>query len=347
MERAPEQSPNIHEYRVLATTLTSTMQAELDEAARQGFRFVPQTLVGGNRNELVMVVERPPVSPSWTHKYLLLATKNTGTLHKEMRKAAGNGFTFVDLVSRREHMALFEKHAGPATTSQEQAAAASKRDSSNPYLLLATEKLSTMQKELNKNAAKKYRAVAGSATSGSEIAVLLEKDGQSGEAVEQALLASSNVNALAAGVKTTGSAPIIGLKSSAGSLLELKLNGLAADGFRLVPRTLAWKRSPGDPVTGKLARLPVVGSSPSIFDQLTNGLDDTLVAIMIKRKSEARFNYLVLDTTRRSTMQAEISNAVQGGYAPVAMIGPSITTGYDFLLRSVTEQLILVFEKVV
>jgi hypothetical protein len=53
-------APARHEYRLLATKKTSTMQKELAEAGDQGFEFVgvtvAQTLVGGN--EVVSILRR-------------------------------------------------------------------------------------------------------------------------------------------------------------------------------------------------------------------------------------------------------------------------------------------------
>ena len=39
---------NTYEYRLLATTKTSTMQKELGEAASQGFRLIPSTMISKN-----------------------------------------------------------------------------------------------------------------------------------------------------------------------------------------------------------------------------------------------------------------------------------------------------------
>jgi hypothetical protein len=60
LEKAPDTKLVRHEYRLLATKKTSTMQTELSEAGEQGFEFVgmtvAQTLVGGN--EVVAILRR-------------------------------------------------------------------------------------------------------------------------------------------------------------------------------------------------------------------------------------------------------------------------------------------------
>jgi hypothetical protein len=60
LEKAPDAKIVRHEYRLLATKKTSTMQKELTEAGEQGFEFVgmtvAKTLVGGD--EVVAILRR-------------------------------------------------------------------------------------------------------------------------------------------------------------------------------------------------------------------------------------------------------------------------------------------------
>jgi hypothetical protein len=83
------------EYRLLATSKTSTMQKELQEAADAGFEFVGQTvfesLFGGK--EVAAILERNPeagAKPQWEYK--LIATKRTSTLQKELQELGDQGF---------------------------------------------------------------------------------------------------------------------------------------------------------------------------------------------------------------------------------------------------------------
>jgi len=63
MERDSEARPERHEYKLLATSKTSTMQKELIEAGEAGFRFVgmtvAETALGGR--ELVTILRRDAV----------------------------------------------------------------------------------------------------------------------------------------------------------------------------------------------------------------------------------------------------------------------------------------------
>jgi hypothetical protein len=88
------------EYRLLATSKTSTMQRELQDAGDVGFEFKGQTVFksafGGQ--EVVAILERTKdqrVSRRW--EYRLLATSKTSTMQKELSEAGAQGFEFVGL----------------------------------------------------------------------------------------------------------------------------------------------------------------------------------------------------------------------------------------------------------
>jgi hypothetical protein len=84
-------------YRLLATTKTSTMQKEMQEAGDAGFEYKGQTVFkstfGGE--EVVVVLERDESIDSPRYEYRLLATKRTSTLEKELGEAMTAGYTFV------------------------------------------------------------------------------------------------------------------------------------------------------------------------------------------------------------------------------------------------------------
>lgn len=80
-----------YEYRLLATSKTSTMQKELQEAGDAGFEYRDQTVHG----EVMTILERDTEAPIIRYEYLLLATKKTGTMQKELQPAGEAGFEFV------------------------------------------------------------------------------------------------------------------------------------------------------------------------------------------------------------------------------------------------------------
>jgi hypothetical protein len=89
-----------YEYRLLATTKTSTMQRELEEAAAAGFQYRGQSvfasMFGGK--EVVVILERDREASSkdrW--EYRLLATSKTSTMQRELSDTGAQGFEYVGM----------------------------------------------------------------------------------------------------------------------------------------------------------------------------------------------------------------------------------------------------------
>lgn len=108
------QPPDTYAYELLATTKTSTMQKELNEAARRGFRLLPETMMQKEQMlgpiEIVMVLEKAP-GKAQHYEYLLQATTRTSTMQKEITQATEGGYKVVGMVSRDEHMVILERAA--------------------------------------------------------------------------------------------------------------------------------------------------------------------------------------------------------------------------------------------
>jgi hypothetical protein len=129
-------------YRILATSKTSTMQKEMNEAAEAGFRFGGvmggDTAFGGS--EVVTVMVRTGEVTS-RYQYRLLATTKTSTMQKEMQAAGDAGFeyrgqtVFSSAFGGDEVVVILERDRTARLQLFE-------------YRLLATNKTSTMQKEL-------------------------------------------------------------------------------------------------------------------------------------------------------------------------------------------------------
>lgn len=88
------------DYRLLATSKTSTMQRELQDAAAAGFEYRGQSvfssMFGGK--EVVVILERDREAATkdrW--EYRLLATSKTSTMQRELAEAGAQGFEFVGL----------------------------------------------------------------------------------------------------------------------------------------------------------------------------------------------------------------------------------------------------------
>lgn len=89
-----------YEYRVLATSKTSTLQKELQEAADAGWLAVGQTvfesMFGGK--ETAAILQRDAERPTAVrYEYKLIATSKTSTLAKELQEIAEQGFRAVGL----------------------------------------------------------------------------------------------------------------------------------------------------------------------------------------------------------------------------------------------------------
>ncbi len=173
--RGQELATSRFEYELLATTRTSTMEKELNEAAGAGFRF--EGVMGGETSfggkEIVAIVSREVGVDATVHyEYKLLATNKTGTMQKEMAKAAAEGFVYRgqtvadSLFGGREVIIIMERHRDTTEALVE-------------YRLLATNKTGTMQKELSEAAEDGYRyrgvTVASTSFGGQEVVVITER----------------------------------------------------------------------------------------------------------------------------------------------------------------------------
>src|SRR5262245_13230885 len=90
------EAPANIDYRLLATSKTSTMEKEMNDVASAGYKFSAvmggETAFGGK--ETVVVMERAEPDSAPPRLYKLLATNKTSTLEKEMNQAGSEGFMF-------------------------------------------------------------------------------------------------------------------------------------------------------------------------------------------------------------------------------------------------------------
>jgi hypothetical protein len=133
-----------YDYRLLATTKTSTMEKELNEAAAAGFSFSSvmggETGIGG-KEVVVVMAKKTGTQSSGARKYKLLATSRTSTMQKELQQAGDEGFDYCG-------QTVFQSTFGGREVS-----VILESDPSSPkrrieFKLLATTRTSTMEKEL-------------------------------------------------------------------------------------------------------------------------------------------------------------------------------------------------------
>lgn len=88
---------NRFQYKLLATSKTSTMQKELQQAGNAGFEYKGQTVFettfGGE--EVVVILEKDKEFPLKQYEYKLLATSKTSTMQKELTQAGEAGYSYV------------------------------------------------------------------------------------------------------------------------------------------------------------------------------------------------------------------------------------------------------------
>jgi hypothetical protein len=122
------------EYRLLATSRTTTMEKELNAAASDGYRL-EGTMGGDTRGEVITVMRKAQGGSKYHYK--LLATSRTGTMQKELQDAANEGYDYRGYTARGEVLVILERDVTkPARKNYD-------------YKLLATSRTSTMQKELD------------------------------------------------------------------------------------------------------------------------------------------------------------------------------------------------------
>jgi len=108
--------PKTYKYKLLATTRTGTMNRELNEAAADGWRLLPRTMISKQGVgpfagiEIIVLLERAP-DTEMKYEYKLLATTLTRTLQKEVTESMAAGYTLAGMVSRDEHMVIMERES--------------------------------------------------------------------------------------------------------------------------------------------------------------------------------------------------------------------------------------------
>jgi hypothetical protein len=139
------------DYRILATSKTSTMEKELNEAAARGYRFA-KAMGGKSANggqEVIVAMVNDPAGGQGALQYKLLATSKTSTMERELQRWADEGYEYVE-------QTVFQSAFGGREVVVIMEADPSRKELHSTYRLLATTKTSTMQKELQEAGARGY-----------------------------------------------------------------------------------------------------------------------------------------------------------------------------------------------
>jgi hypothetical protein len=164
------------DYRILATSKTSTMEKELNEAAAGGYRFAKAMggkSANGGQEVIVAMVKEAATAAQGTLRYKLLATTKTSTMQKEMQRWADEGYEYVE-------QTVFQSAFGGREVVVIMEADSDSKAPRSTYQLLATTKTSTMQKELQEAGAQGFvllgLTVAKTEIGGDEVVAVLRKN---------------------------------------------------------------------------------------------------------------------------------------------------------------------------
>jgi hypothetical protein len=154
------------QYKLLATTRTSTMQKEINETAAQGYRIIVGAPTSGSEMALFLSRDGTVAQP---YQYKLLATSRTGTMEKELNETADGGFRLLPstMIAKKgaftdsvEIVLIMERPPRPTSRYQ--------------YRLLATSRTSTLQKEVTEAKDAGYKVVG--MVSRDEHIVIMERE---------------------------------------------------------------------------------------------------------------------------------------------------------------------------
>jgi hypothetical protein len=161
-------------FKLLATKKTSTMEKEMNEAADSGYRFEGfnggETMFGGKESVAIFSTS---ADLKTKYKYRLLATNKTSTMQKELQEYGDAGYQYVGQAvfetsfGGKEVVIILEKDLSVTEIPRYE------------YKLFATNKTSTMEKELNEGGTQGYRfvgvTVAQTSFGGKEVVVITRK----------------------------------------------------------------------------------------------------------------------------------------------------------------------------
>jgi hypothetical protein len=166
----------LRDFKVLATNRTSTMEKEMNEASTSGFRF--EATMGGESafggSEVIVVMSKAKSgSLAGKYSYKLLAANKTGTMQKELQAAGNDGYeykgqtVFKSAFGGNEVVVILERDRDAPRRRFE-------------YKLLATNKTSTMQKELQQAGDAGFAfvglTISETAFGGKELVTILRKE---------------------------------------------------------------------------------------------------------------------------------------------------------------------------
>src|SRR3954468_18948637 len=109
------------QYKLLATSRNSTLEKEINEAAREGYRFAGTMGGDTHEGEIITIMRKLPDGDDRDRfQYKLLATERTGTMQREMQEVADAGYEYAGQMARGKVMLIMERNKTEATRSPPQ-----------------------------------------------------------------------------------------------------------------------------------------------------------------------------------------------------------------------------------
>ena len=258
------------EFRFVSTTKTATFEKELNDVARQGYRFI-RLAKSFNDTGLSGLAARPQSGAADGPKfeYKVLATNKLSTLQKELEAATAEGYEFLGITTQDkwapftypETIAILERPAGVTERRLD-------------YRFLAAQREKTLQKEMEAAVSEGFHPVG--MIFGEDVNAMKVLFG-SGFNFHTTVVLSRDTKNPAVGM---GTHEYRYLKTTKVGTMEKEMNELAKQGFQF--------------------HLTSVGSI-------------TLMSRPLKATAQ-RYEYKLLATNRTSTMQKELTEMGAQGY---------------------------------
>jgi hypothetical protein len=111
LKRIENPANGLYKYKVLATSRLKTMEKEMNDAAKGGFRILPSTITfkqGFLTAELFLIMEREPTAPN-NYEYKLIEAGKEVNLQKKIEEAQGQGYEPITLITLGKHVIIMER----------------------------------------------------------------------------------------------------------------------------------------------------------------------------------------------------------------------------------------------
>lgn len=117
MERSAT-PPQVYQYRVLHARLFGNLEKDLNKAARDGYRYCPNTLAwlaGGFGAVGFAILEKPPVPSKTSYEYRVHAATQVSNAQKDIAKDQRENFSLLGTLETPDrHIALMERTVSKA-----------------------------------------------------------------------------------------------------------------------------------------------------------------------------------------------------------------------------------------